>query len=431
MSGTLKLNDTVFATENNGAITTDASTIKVGGTTVVDSNRVVDVSEMKVGGNTVIDSNRAMDVSEVKVGGTTVVDSNRKMTGVDIVSTSSMTFRNKIINGDMRICQRYGLNYRNAVAGNYYTLDRWGHQQYQQAGHEQILVDDPDVSSKYALRVSSSSTSEYSGGTRMECGQMIESVNCEHLAGKTVTLSYMIKFSHATMTSVTNTTNSNYGGFYTGIYCYTSVDPNFHTTAPTVGFAHSFYDGSLPTIWTKKTLTYTIPSDAKTLAVRTSSQSLGSTTNNSDYYYDITDVQLEEGPVATPFEHRPYGLELSLCQRYFETSFNPGYSFASTPSTLQQGAIGMGCSSNSMSAYERVGSGILFKTIKHHGPTIKLYAPATHTLGAGTQGDGTTDTVTLSALQASQGGFNVTITSGTLTTGYKTIFIQYTAEAEL
>ena len=28
-------------------------------------------------------------------------------------------------------------------------------------------------------------------------------------------------------------------------------------------------------------------------------------------------VQLEEGSVATPFEQRPYGLELSLCQRYY------------------------------------------------------------------------------------------------------------------
>lgn len=28
-------------------------------------------------------------------------------------------------------------------------------------------------------------------------------------------------------------------------------------------------------------------------------------------------VQLEEGSVATPFENRPYGLEISLCQRYF------------------------------------------------------------------------------------------------------------------
>jgi hypothetical protein len=32
-----------------------------------------------------------------------------------------------------------------------------------------------------------------------------------------------------------------------------------------------------------------------------------------------TDVQLERGPVATPFEERPTGLELTLCRRYFQT----------------------------------------------------------------------------------------------------------------
>ena len=30
-----------------------------------------------------------------------------------------------------------------------------------------------------------------------------------------------------------------------------------------------------------------------------------------------TNVQLEPGPVATPFEHRPIGTELALCQRYY------------------------------------------------------------------------------------------------------------------
>ena len=32
---------------------------------------------------------------------------------------------------------------------------------------------------------------------------------------------------------------------------------------------------------------------------------------------DFKEVQLEPGPVATPFEHRPIGTELALCQRYF------------------------------------------------------------------------------------------------------------------
>jgi hypothetical protein len=35
---------------------------------------------------------------------------------------------------------------------------------------------------------------------------------------------------------------------------------------------------------------------------------------------DITGIQLEYGKVATPFEHRSYGEELALCQRYFQKS---------------------------------------------------------------------------------------------------------------
>ena len=35
-------------------------------------------------------------------------------------------------------------------------------------------------------------------------------------------------------------------------------------------------------------------------------------------YLDITGVQWELGNVATPFEHRPYEIELALCQRYFQ-----------------------------------------------------------------------------------------------------------------
>jgi hypothetical protein len=41
---------------------------------------------------------------------------------------------------------------------------------------------------------------------------------------------------------------------------------------------------------------------------------LGDTIGN---YFQITGVQLEVGDTATPFEHRSYGQELALCQRYY------------------------------------------------------------------------------------------------------------------
>jgi len=37
-----------------------------------------------------------------------------------------------------------------------------------------------------------------------------------------------------------------------------------------------------------------------------------------DETYRVTGVQLELGSVATPFEHRSYGEELALCQRYYQ-----------------------------------------------------------------------------------------------------------------
>jgi hypothetical protein len=45
--------------------------------------------------------------------------------------------------------------------------------------------------------------------------------------------------------------------------------------------------------------------------------------NTSNEFY-ITGVQLEVGTVATRFEHRPYGVELALCQRYFQKIDNGG-----------------------------------------------------------------------------------------------------------
>jgi hypothetical protein len=47
---------------------------------------------------------------------------------------------------------------------------------------------------------------------------------------------------------------------------------------------------------------------------------LAAATNN---YWQVTGVQLETGPVATPFEFEPYEATLRKCQRYYQKSYNP------------------------------------------------------------------------------------------------------------
>ena len=48
-----------------------------------------------------------------------------------------------------------------------------------------------------------------------------------------------------------------------------------------------------------------------------------------------TEIQLELGEVATPFERRSYGQELALCQRYYERGSFYGWGYASSASALR------------------------------------------------------------------------------------------------
>ena len=62
-------------------------------------------------------------------------------------------------------------------------------------------------------------------------------------------------------------------------------------------------------------------------ATDTTDIAAGLTVNLADStsnYINITGVQLEVGTEATPFEHRPYDMELARCQRYYPKSINDG-----------------------------------------------------------------------------------------------------------
>jgi hypothetical protein len=61
------------------------------------------------------------------------------------------------------------------------------------------------------------------------------------------------------------------------------------------------------------------------------------TTN--DATFEITGVQLEVGPQATAFEHRTYGEELSLCQRYYQGATSVGAGYGSADGYARGGSV--------------------------------------------------------------------------------------------
>jgi len=92
----------------------------------------------------------------------------------------------------------------------------------------------------------------------------------------------------------------------------------------------TFQSGTLPTAW-----------EASDNADRAVGQvNLADSTSN-DWY--ITGVQLEVGENATPFEHRPYDVELARCERYY-------YVHADGSGR----AVGPGAMYNSSSAYVNI-----------------------------------------------------------------------------
>ena len=77
--------------------------------------------------------------------------------------------------------------------------------------------------------------------------------------------------------------------------------------------------------WVKITGTATLPQTAgKTINAGSSLEIEMTFTPKAGLVTNTAEWQLEEGSVATPFEVRPIGLELALCQRYFERISSDG-----------------------------------------------------------------------------------------------------------
>jgi len=200
--------------------------------------------------------------------------------------------KNLIINGGFDVWQR-GTSF---TATSVYSADRWK----AQFGGNQGTVAQETTSlpsgSRYGLKMTATAT-DASGWSQM--GQQIEYKNFYQAVGQTVTISFYGK-AHNTNSGSTNIT----------VRTRTNTTEDTSTIFSGAGTTTAV---TLTTSWVKYTVTRTIPSDSKAWSIEFV---MGAFTNGDGY--TISQVQLELGSVATDFEHRSYGEELALCQRYYQ-----------------------------------------------------------------------------------------------------------------
>lgn len=188
--------------------------------------------------------------------------------------------RNFTINGDMKVWQR-GTSFTTTNSSDYFA-DRWtmGSNVSNLTISRNTGVAVGPFPKKNTLRM------EATGASNFDLYQLYE--EWEALSNQTVTISFWYK---------TNVKDVTIRQWSTASYDTVpmSEDWSYYTTTFTLG---------------------TLVTGAR--AANTASFGLWAQSGIvSGGYFEFTNYQLELGKVATPFEHRSYGEELALCQRYY------------------------------------------------------------------------------------------------------------------
>jgi hypothetical protein len=244
-------------------------------------------------------------------------------------SAGPLSNRNKIINGDMRIDQRNaGAAVTASASGTYFAVDRtlfFKNSSATFSVQQSSAVVPAGFSGSLGISVSTAASSAAAENVVFQ--HNIEGLNTADLgfgtaSAQAVTLSFWVRSS------------------VTGTYCASFRNAAFNRTyvveyniaaANTWEFKTITIAGDTAGTWATDTSTglrvsFDLGSGSDSNATagawtasagtRTTNQVNWANTSGATFY--ITGVQLEAGDTATPFEHRSYGQELALCQRYYE-----------------------------------------------------------------------------------------------------------------
>ena len=206
-------------------------------------------------------------------------------------------FRNQLINGGLEVSQRNA----GGVAGSVYTIDRWHASAGTRTGFSTRLL---GPFSKVMLCAS---------GSAILLIQPIETPATGHRGAFQPATQWTCSF-------WTNATGADLAGIGVGLFhgegiTNTNVqDITGQNLAGVTVIPGEDLTDNTSTVYQRVSVTFTLNSN-----VAATGNAVQFRVNYSSLSTDVRSIgfQVEPGPVATPFEHRPIGTELTLCQRYY------------------------------------------------------------------------------------------------------------------
>jgi hypothetical protein len=258
---------------------------------------------------------------------------------------SNMMGRNKIINGKMEIAQR-GTSFA-AAANGAYTLDRfvWNNSTsgVVTVSQQTDVPSSNEFQSSLRVAVTTADTTIVAAD-QVNISHRLEGYNARDLIGRTFTISFWVRSSKTGIHCVC-LNNSGADRSYVAEYTISAANTwEFKTITVSGGLITAGTWNWTNGLGLYVTWILAAGSNVQTTANAWQTGNFAATSSQVNCLdtigniFAITGVQLEVGSVATPFEHRPYGAELALCQRYYEVIGGEGQGY---PSLQSYGAAGL------------------------------------------------------------------------------------------
>jgi len=237
-------------------------------------------------------------------------------------TVSNMAGRNRIINGDMRIDQRNaGAAVTVGAGATTYITDRFWSEQNTGTGtitgQQSTLGNAKSSKLTATAAITALTTNLFLRGIE----QRLESQNVFDLNSKSIRVSFQVETNWTGNLSVALRNSDSTRSYVVDA----AVTSGTNTVSFTVAMESNTVLVNTSAIGLVLAIGFNNEADYQTattgswlagfVQTSTSSTQWAKTTGN---FINVTEVQLEEGSVATPFEHRQYGQELALCERYFE-----------------------------------------------------------------------------------------------------------------